>query len=194
MEKLNIKIIIGSIRENRFGDKPAKWIFEIAKKMPEISVEILDLKDYLLPIFSETISPSYVKGKYAKKETNLWAKKIAEADGFIMVTPEYNHGYPPSLKNNIDYLYKEWNQKPVAFVAYGSVGGSRAVEQLRQVAVELQMAPIRNAVHINMPWNLLEQDGSLKVGALKPYAIAAQNMLVQFVWWARALKVARNKK
>lgn len=191
MDKLNIKIILGSIRENRFGDKPTQWINDIAKTMPEISVEILDLKDYQLPIFAENISPAYVKGEYSIKGVNIWAKKIAEADGFIIVTPEYNHGYSSALKNNIDYLYKEWNKKPVAFVAYGSAGGARAVEQLRQVAIELQMAPIRNAVHINAPWNLVEPSGDLKIKALDEYADSAKNMLDQLIWWTKALKNAR---
>jgi NAD(P)H-dependent FMN reductase len=192
MDKLNIKIILGSIRENRFGDKPAKWIYDIASVMPEISVELLDLRDYKLPIFAEAVSPAQVKGEYASEEVNVWAKKIAEADGFVIVTPEYNHGYTSALKNNMDYLYKEWNKKPVVFVAYGNSGGTRAVEQLRQVAIELQMAPVRNAVHINAPWNLVEPDGTLKAGALDAYATSAKNMLDQLIWWTKALKVARG--
>lgn len=192
MTKLNIKVILGSIRKDRFGDKPAKWIVDMVKKMEDVSVELLDLRNYQLPIFNEPISPSHVKGAYANKDANVWAKKIAAADGFIVVTPEYNHGYPASLKNNIDYIFKEWNKKPVAFVAYGSVGGARAVEQLRQVAVELQMAPIRNSVHINAPWYLVESDGSLKVGALDLYLDAAKNMLSELMWWAKALKTARE--
>ena len=191
---INIKIILASIRSNRFGDKPAKWILNIANKTEGISAELLDLKDYQLPIFAETTSPAYVTGDYATPEVNRWAQKIAEADGFIIVTPEYNHGYPSSLKNNIDYLYKEWNNKPVCFVAYGSTGGTRSTQQLRQVAVELQMAPIRSSVHIISPWLLVEEDGSLKPGALDSYAKSGENMLAQLLWWANALKNARGKK
>ena len=191
MDKLNIKIILASIRENRFGDKPTEWIANMDKKIPGVSVEVLDLKDYKLSIFAEAVSPSYVKGEYSNPAVNNWAKKIAETDGFIIVTPEYNHGYPSSLKNNIDHIYKEWNRKPLALVAYGSAGGARAVEQLRQVAVELQMAPIRNAVHINEPWNLIEPNGTLKTGALDQYVNSAQNMLDQLIWWAKVLKTAR---
>lgn len=193
MNKFKIKVILSSVRSGRFGDKPAKWIAELAKKVEEFSVELLDLKDYELPIFAEAVSPAYVQGDYEKPEVNKWARKIAEADGFIIVTPEYNHGYPPSLKNNIDYLYKEWNNKPLCFVAYGSTGGARAVEQLRQVTVELQMASIRNSVHILNPWLLTEKDGSLKAGVLDPYTQAAENMLAQLSWWTRALKEAREK-
>jgi NAD(P)H-dependent FMN reductase len=193
MEKLNIKIILGSIRSNRFGDKPANWLLAMMQKIDGVAVEILDLKDYQLPIFSEPVSPNYVQGEYPNSAVNVWAKKIAEADGFVFVTPEYNHGYPPSLKNNIDHLGKEWHQKPAAFVAYGSVGGARAVEQLRQVVAELQMASVRNAVHINNPWNLVEADGSLKSGVLDEYENSAKGMIDQLLWWTKALKNARTQ-
>ena len=169
MDKLNIKVILASVRDGRFGDKPAKWIAEIAKEVENFTVELLDLKDYPLPIFSEAISPAYVQGEYANPLVNRWAEKISSADGFIVVTPEYNHGYPSSLKNNIDYLYKEWNKKPIAFVGYGTTGGAFSVGQIRQVAIELQMAPIRIAVHIASPWNLVLKDGTLKSGAFDIY-------------------------
>lgn len=191
---LNIKIILGSVRDGRFGDKPAEWIKEIAKQREEFSVELLDLKDYQLPMFHEAVSPANVEGKYEKEEANRWAEKIAEADGFIVVTPEYNHGYPASLKNNIDYLYKEWNGKPICFVSYGSTGGARVIQQLREVSIELQMAPIRNSVHIMSPWFLTEADGTLKSGVLDTYVKSAENMLTQFTWWVKALKNARENK
>lgn len=194
MNTLNIKIILASVRNGRFGDKPAGWIFDIASQIEGLSVELLDIKDYMFPVFAETTSPAYIEGAYSTPEINSWAEKIASADGFIVVTPEYNHGYPASLKNNLDYLYKEWNNKPITFVSYGGVGGSRAVEQLRQVAVELQMAPIRNAIHIASPWNLVEKDGALKTGALDDYANGAKSMLEQLIWWASALKEARKIK
>lgn len=189
---LNIKIILASIRDNRFGDKPAAWIMEQAKTVEGITVELLDLRDYQLPLFAEGVSPAYVEGEYNTPEVNRWANKIAESDAFIIVTPEYNHGYPASLKNNIDYLYKEWNNKPVCFVSYGSTGGARVIQQLREVSIELQMAPIRNSVHIMAPWFLTEADGSLKTGAFDTNVKSAQSMLTQLVWWAKALKEARE--
>jgi NAD(P)H-dependent FMN reductase len=194
MATLKIKIILASIRPNRFGDKPAEWLLDLAKEQPSAEFELLDLKDYQLPIFAEAQSPSAAKGVYDSPEVNRWAAKIAAADGFIIVTPEYNHGYPASLKNNLDYLYQEWNKKPVAFVSYGSAGGARAVEQLRQVAVELQMAPLRSAVHIFTPWNLVAADGSLNPGALDSYVPSAQHLLEQLMWWAEALAQARAGK
>ncbi len=194
MENINLKIILASIRENRFGDKPAKWIMEHAEKQDGVSAELLDLRDYQLPIFAEGISPSQIKGDYGKPDVDRWAKKISEADAFIIVTPEYNHGYPSALKNNIDYIYKEWNKKAVGFVSYGSTGGARAISQLKQVAVELQMSPIRTSVHIFFPWTLVDEKGELKPGALDVNEKSAQIMLDQLLWWARALKLAREVK
>ena len=192
MNNINLKIILGSIRENRFGDKPAKWIMEHAQKLEGVSVELLDLRDYQLPMFSEGISPSHMEGDYGKPDVDRWAKKIAEADAFAIVTPEYNHGYPSALKNNIDYLYKEWGKKAVSFISYGGTGGARVIQQLRQVAVELQMAPIRNSVHIFFPWNLVDEKGELKPGAFDANEKSAENMLSQLLWWAKALKSARE--
>ncbi|MFA6301233.1 MAG: NAD(P)H-dependent oxidoreductase [Candidatus Paceibacterota bacterium] len=194
MDKLKIKVILASIRSNRFGDKPAYWITALAEQIPEFSVELLDLKNYMLPMFAEVTSPAQVTGDYANPEVNKWAAKIAEADGFIFVTPEYNHGYPSSLKNNLDYIYKEWNKKPMCVVSYGGTGGARVIEQLRTVCVELQIVSIRNSVNIMSPWNLVEMDGSLKAGVFDGYVKTAQNMLAQLSWWAKVLKEARSKK
>ncbi len=189
MEKSKIKVIVGSVREKRFAMQPAEWIASEAKKLSEFEVEILDLKDYPMPFFEEPVTPSYKTAPYTHPVVAEWTKKIAEADGFIIVTAEYNHGYTAVLKNALDYVYAEWHRKPVAFVGYGSVGGARAVEQLRQVAIELHMAPIRDAVHIVEYWNMLDEQGKLKTEALvKP----ATTMLEQLMWWTKALKLARR--
>lgn len=189
MEKSKIKIIVGSVREKRFAQQPAEWIAAEAKKLTEFDVEILDLKDYPMPFFEEPVSPSYITEPYKHPIVAKWTKKIEEADGFIIVAAEYNHGYTAVLKNALDYVYKEWHNKPVAFVGYGSVGGARAVEQLRQVAVELHMTPIREAVHIVAYWNMLDEQGKLKTESLVHSATA---MLAQLKWWTKALKVARK--
>lgn len=192
MNKLKIKVILGSIREGRFGEYPAKWIYEILSKEEDFDVELLDIKDFELPIFDSRVSPAYVEGSYGNTKIDKWAEKINEADGFVIVTPEYNHGYSSALKNAIDHLYKEWNHKAVSFVAYGSQGGARAVEQLRQVAVEIQMASTRNAVHINSPWLLVDSNNQLKEGVLEPHVQSAQKIIKELKWWATALKEARN--
>lgn len=191
---IKIKIIVGSTRQNRFSEHPARWISEEAKKVVGAEVELLDLRDYSLPLFNEPASPAMIKGDYANEIVRQWARKIAEADAYIIVTPEYNHGYSAVLKNALDSVYKEWNNKPVGFVSWGGMAGARSVEQLRQVAVELQMAPIRNAVHISSFWALLDENGRLKPGALDSLKDSAENFLNQLMWWAKALKKARENK
>lgn len=191
---LKLKIILGSTRPNRFSEHAGRWILEEAKKIAGIEAELLDLRDYEMPFFNEAISPGYKQKDYDNEAVKKWTEKVNEADGFIIVTPEYNRGYPAVLKNALDYAYKEWNNKPVGFVAYGSVGGARAVEQLRTVAVELQMAPVRNAVHIPAHWTLLDDQGVLKAGALDSYQGAAKGLLSQLVWWTKVLKAARGEQ
>ncbi|MCL5798115.1 MAG: NAD(P)H-dependent oxidoreductase [Patescibacteria group bacterium] len=194
-DKLKIKIIIGSIRKSRFGDKAAQFIFEETKKRDDMNVEIIDLMDYPLPLFNEPISPSRITtGKYDNPVVQKWADKIGEADGYIIVTPEYNHGYPAALKNALDHVYYPWNKKAVGFVAYGSVGGARSVEQLREVTIELQMAPIRTGIHI--PFQVMMEIFNKKEGDKIDHFLAfrqqAGDFLSQLAWWTRALKNARE--
>ncbi|MEK7133524.1 MAG: NAD(P)H-dependent oxidoreductase [Patescibacteria group bacterium] len=195
MEKngaIRLKIILGSTRPKRFSEKAGAWITGLAKSRPEFAVEVLDLRDYLLPYYEESMSPSQLKvGEYKNETVNAWGRKIEEGDAFLIVAPEYNHGYSAVLKNALDYVYAPWNNKPVAFVSYGSVGGGRSVEQLRGVAVELQMAPIRQAVHIQAPWMLVDEKNELKTGVLDPYVESAGGMLKQLLWWGKTLKVGR---
>ncbi|MBI2607876.1 MAG: NAD(P)H-dependent oxidoreductase [Candidatus Doudnabacteria bacterium] len=192
--KLRIKIILGSTRPNRFSDKPGAWILGEAMKKPGVDAELLDLRDYPLPFYNEPAPPSMVKdGAYPNELVRKWAAKIKQADAFILVAPEYNHGISGVLKNALDSVYAEWNNKAVGFVAYGNVGGARSVEHLRGVAVELQMAPIRSAVHIPSPWNMLDEQGNLKPGSLDPFQKSAENFLNQLIWWAKALKAAREQ-
>jgi len=159
--KLKIHIILGSTRPGRFSEKPGKWILGELQKKEGIEAELIDLRDWTLPFFNESKSPSSMKGEpYSLEIANEWAKKVGEADGFIIVTPEYNHGYPAVLKNALDYVYDQWNNKPVGFVSYGGVsGGTRSVQQLRQVVIELQMVPIRNGIHFPLFWDHLDERG-----------------------------------
>ena len=146
MSKPKIALVIGSTRANRFADKPAEWFAKLAKEHDDIELEVVDLRDFPLPFFDEVGSSLYVPAK--SEVAQRWQKKVAKFDGFVFVTAEYSRGPTAVLKNALDYAYTEWNKKPVGFVGYGGVGGARAIEQLRLHAIELQMAPIRNAVHI----------------------------------------------
>jgi len=187
---MKIQVILGSTRQGRFGEKPARWIYEKLKAMPEVEAELLDLRDYPLPFFDEPKSPAMNGGEYASEAAKKWAEKVGEGDGYIIVSPEYNHGYPAVLKNVLDYVYQEWNNKPVGFVSYGGVGGARVVEQLRNVVVELKLVPVRTSVNINAFWTLLDEKGNLKTETLEKNA---DDMISQVLWYAKVLKEARGK-
>lgn len=183
---LRIQVILGSTREGRFGETVAQWFYGLAETRQDITTEFIDLRDWPLPEFSEPRSPS--GGHYAEA-ARPWAERIAQGDGYVIISPEYNHGYPGRLKNALDHLYREWNNKPVAFVSYGgAAGGARVVEQLRLVAIELQMAPIRESVVIPMARREFGDSGQ---PANPMFAQRANSLLDQLVWWARALKRAR---
>jgi NAD(P)H-dependent FMN reductase len=189
-QKPRIGIIIGSTREGRFGERPAHWIHEIARQRTDLDFELIDLRDYPLPFFNEPMSPAWapVKNEAAQR----WGDKLAAFDGLIVVTPEYNHGPSAVLKNALDYAYKEFVRKPIAFVGYGGVGAARAVEQLRLIAVELQMTPVRNAVHLGMVEFLGIWQQGKSFEDFPHLEQAAKGMLDDLAWWARALKTARE--
>jgi NAD(P)H-dependent FMN reductase len=196
---LNIKVIVGSTRQGRFSEKPAQWIFEEAKKLEGVEVELLDLRDYEMPFFDSPMPPSMAKGQYSNEIVKKWAEKINNGDAFIIVSPEYNHGYSAVLKNALDVIYPEWHKKPVGFVSYGSALGARSVEQLRQVAVELQMAPIRNAIHIPVDIFMAAMMGKGPQGSgmfesirKGPMGDPVEKFFNDLLWWAKALKTARE--
>ncbi len=187
---VKVQIILGSTRENRAGWRIANWVYEQAKLRKDMEAELVDLKAWPLPFYDEAAPVPMLKGKYKEPLAKKWSEKISGADGYIIVTPEYNHGYPAVLKNALDYLYFEWSKKPVSFVSYGGfVGGSRAVEQLRQVVIELQMAPMRQAVHFIHVYKMTDEELQHEDNNKQ-----AQGMFDQLVWWAEALKAAREKK
>jgi NAD(P)H-dependent FMN reductase len=190
--KLKVAVIIGSVRDTRFAEHAGTWIAGIANAHHDLDVEVLDLVNYPLPTLHDAVTPSWAHGAYSDPAVQAWSEKIKEFDAYIVTVAEYNHGYTGVLKNALDLIFGEWTNKPIAFVGYGSVGGARAVEQLRQVAIELQMAPIRNAVHIVAPWTLRDERGVLKEGALGGYMESAENMLTQLTWWASTLKAGRT--
>ncbi|NDZ17424.1 FMN reductase [Variovorax sp. WS11] len=185
-----IGIVIGSTREGRFGEKPAHWIHEVAKQRTDLAFELIDMRDHALPFFNEPMSPAWAPAK--NEAAQRWADKLATTDGLIVVTPEYNHGPSAVLKNAFDYAYKEFVRKPIGFVGYGGVGAARAVEQLRLVAVELQMAPVRNAVHIGMVEFMGIWQQGKRFEDFPHLAQAANGLLDDMAWWAGVLKTARE--
>jgi NAD(P)H-dependent FMN reductase len=193
---MNIQVIIGSTRQNRVSEKPARWIHEYAKTRPELEVELVDLRDYPLPLFDEPTSPLHLQRNYTDERVRTWSQKIDAADGYIVVSPEYNHGYPAVLKNAFDVLYPEWNNKPIGFVSYGTLGGARVVEQLRLVAVELQMVPIQRALHVPGPVlrTLMQPGENSQVNPFESITWLADAFLDQLLWWTVALKVARTQQ
>ena len=190
MSQPRIGIVIGSTREGRFADKPAQWIYEIAKARGDIEVELVDLRDFPLPFFDEPASPAWAPSR--SEVAQKWQKKVASLDGFVMTAAEYNRAPTAVLKNAFDYAYGEWNKKAVGFVGYGGVGGARAVEHLRLIAIETQMAPVRAGVHIVWADMLPVMQGQKKLEELEHLKAAADDMLNQVVWWTRALMAARK--
>src|SRR6202051_1000026 len=144
-----ISVIVGSTREGRFSDKPATWILQHLKKREGIDARLLDLRDFPMPFFDQPVSPA-TPGRlpYEHGVVKKWTAAIAQSDGFVFVTPEYNYGPAAVLKNAIDWVYPEWNRKAVAFVSFGGVGGARSVQQLRETAIEIQLAPLSSYVYI----------------------------------------------
>ena len=143
-----IQVIVGTTRQGRFSDRVARWVFGDLRVQQGMDVELVDLRDYALPLFDAPASPARSPRAYQTDEVARFGRVIDRAAGYVVLTGEYNHGYPAVLKNAMDHTFVEWRRKPIAFVAWGNVGGARAVEQLRQVAVEFEMAPLRHAVHI----------------------------------------------
>ena len=186
----HIGIVVGSTREGRFSERAAAWFHGIAARRTDVSVEIIDLRDYPMPFFDEPASPAWVPPK--DQAAVRWAAKLAELDGFVFVTPEYNHGYSAVLKNALDYAFQQFNRKPAAFVGYGGVGAARAIEQLRMVAIELQMAPVPKSVNIGMTEFLGIWQQGKSFDDFPHLAQAANGMLDDVAWWAKALKTARE--
>jgi NAD(P)H-dependent FMN reductase len=186
---IKIGIILGSTRPGRNGEQVAKWVYDVASRRDDAEFELVDLLDYPLPHLDEPMPPSF--GNYQNEHTKQWASKIASFDGFVIVTPEYNHGTSGVLKNAIDYLYAEWNNKAVGFVSYGAVGGARAAEHLRLVAGELQMADVRQQVTLS----LLTEFENFSVFRPAEYNVATLNtMLDQLVAWTTALAPLRQSR
>jgi NAD(P)H-dependent FMN reductase len=186
---IKIAIIIGSTRPGRNGEAVAKWVHEVAYARSDAEFELVDIKEFNLPLLDEPVPP--IMGQYSKPHTKAWAAKIGSFDAYVLVTPEYNHGIPGALKNAIDFLFAEWNNKAAGFVSYGGVSGVRAVEQLRLVLAEVQMATIRNQVLLSM-FTDFENFSVFKPGPTKEQSV--NDMLDQLIAWGGALKALRNKQ
>jgi NAD(P)H-dependent FMN reductase len=186
MSDLKIAIILGSTRPGRNGKAVADWVLEKASARAGAKYELVDLADYPLPHLDEALPPAM--GQYAGEHTKAWAATIAAFDGFVFVSPEYNHSTSGVLKNAIDYLYAEWNNKAAAFVSYGSLGGARAIEHLRAIAGELQIATVRQQVSFSMVTDF----ENFSVFHPGPQHDAAATVLFdQLEAWAGALKTVR---
>jgi NAD(P)H-dependent FMN reductase len=184
---INVAVIVGSTRPGRKAPDVANWVMEIAGTRGDAAFELVDIQDFDLPLLDEPVPPSM--GQYSQPHTKAWAAKIAEFDGFVFVTPEYNHGTSGALKNAIDYLYKEWNHKAAGFVGYGSAGGARAIENLRLVMGELMVADVRAQVMLSL---FTDFENFSTFNPAEHHERAVEAMLDQVVQWSAALKPLRK--
>jgi len=190
VDTLRIGVILASVREGRRGEGFAKWIVTLASERPDLAVTLLDLREWALPPYALKDMPTVAEKAYEPGSlSHRWAHEVTSHDAFIVVTPEYTHGYPGALKNALDHLYAAWSYKPVGFVSYGGfAGGARAVEQLRLVAVELRMVPIRDEVNVRLVGYAADERGFPKD---EIYGKRAGLMLDELTWWARVVKDGR---
>ncbi len=184
-----IQIITGSTRPNRVNHQVAEWIHSVASQRSDLEVEIVDIQDFNLPLLDEPMSAMMAAGKYQNEHTTKWSTKIAEADAYIFVTPEYNHSTSAALKNAIDYLYVEWNNKPAAIVSYGVQKGVRAAEHLRGILAQLQVPTVAAQVTLDLITDF-EGFSTLKDLA-QNHVTDANTQLDQLTAWATALKTIR---
>jgi NAD(P)H-dependent FMN reductase len=182
----NVLIIIGSTREQRRGEPIARWFADLASSCEDLTCELVDLATFQLPLLAR--ATPLMSPDSRDEAARDWSAKIAGADGYVFVVPEYNHGTSAAVKNALDHLFAEWNRKPIGFVSYGGLsGGVRAVEQLRQVAVELEMVPVRRQVAIQRIWAAIGESGEL----LDPPVDQASLLLDDMAWWSSTLRDGR---
>ena len=190
--KLNIALIIGSTRQARLAPKVAQWLHGVASQRPDMNVELVDLKEFDLPLFDEKASNLWMPSEDAR--ASAWQDKIGEFDGYLVTVGEYNHSMTGALKNAFDQAYVEWGRKPIGFAGYGGVGGARAVEHARNVAVELQMVPVRTAVHIAGGDFYALYQGAKTLPEIEANLLpAAGAMLDELAWWGQATRAARRR-
>jgi len=186
---LNVAIIVGTTRPGRKAEDVARWVHGIAAKRNDASFEVVDIAAFKLPLLDEPVPPSM--GQYSKPHTKAWAAKISAFDAFIFVSPEYNHSIPGSLKNAIDFLWREWNDKAAGIVSYGGVGGARAAEQLRLILGELKVADVRAQVTLSL-FTDFEKFTTFKPAPHQEQAVNA--MLDDLMAWGQAFKGMRGER
>ena len=184
---IKIGIIIGSTRPGRKAEAVARWVHGIAAKRSDATYELVDIAEFDLPLLDEPVPPSM--GQYSKEHTRRWASKIAQYDGFVFVTPEYNHATSGALKNAIDFLFAERNNKAAGCVGYGSMGGARAIENLRLIMGEIKIADVRQAVMLSL-FTDFENFATFKPAAMHEKTVGA--MLDEVVAWSRAMQGVRS--
>ena len=187
-----ISVIVGSTREGRFSEKPARWISQHLQKRPGVDARLLDLRDFPMPFFDQPLTPAWPgRAAFEHEVVREWTAAIGASDGFVIVTPEYNYGPAAVLKNAIDWVYPEWHRKAACFVSYGSAAGVRSVQQLREIMIELQIAPIRSSVHIPVATLWAHYQGGDVEAGLTALAAPAEAMIDDLLWWTETLKAER---
>jgi NAD(P)H-dependent FMN reductase len=189
------QIIVGTTREGRFSERVASWVTERLADHPGFDIEVVDLRSHPLPFF-DGAAPARTGREYPRDDVARFGQAIDRADGYIVLAAEYNHGYPGVLKNAMDWTFVEWRRKPITFIGWGNVGGARAIQQLRQVAVEYEMAPLRHAVHI-LPDVMIAARKADDVADLSVFAPLDSRLTYaadDLAWWMRTLADGRERE
>ena len=187
-----ISVIVGTTRETRFSEKPAHWILEHLKKRQDVDARLLDLRDFPMPFFDQPLTPAMPgRPAFENEAVQRWTAAIGASDGYVIATAEYNYGPAAVLKNAIDWVYPEWRRKPVSFISWGSAAGTRSVQQLRETAIELQLAPIRSSVHIPASTLMAHYQGGDVATGLAELDGPANAMIDDLLWWTNTLKAGR---
>jgi NAD(P)H-dependent FMN reductase len=184
----------GTTRQGRFSELVAAWALDRLTARDDFDVELVDLRDHPLPFF-DGASPARTGRDYPRDDVARLGRTLDRADGFIVLTAEYNHGYPAVLKNAMDWTFVEWRRKPITFIGWGSVGGARAIEQLRGVAVEFEMAPLRHAVHILPEIMIAARQASAEPGpsVFAPLDPKLALLADDLSWWTATLAAGRER-
>jgi NAD(P)H-dependent FMN reductase len=189
-----VEVITSTTREGRFSERVARWVVDHLRSRGDLDVELVDLREHPLPFFDGP-APARTPREYPREDVARLGRTLDRSDAFVVVTGEYNHGYPAVLKNAMDWTFVEWRRKPITFVGWGNVGGARAIEQLREVAVEFEMAPLRHAVHI-LPDVMVRARQASDETDLSPFAMLEPRLKVladDLVWWTATLAAARGR-